>query len=336
MDAAGVDKPSLAAHAGLPAPFGQSRFALARGNAFEAQVKANGCADLLRLLREHLRLPIPEASYDDLNEVGGNTDLGLRHSQTRKLLARAAASGGDAGTMFDHPLLRLQVGGRPVYLEPDLLAFQLQHRFHVVEIKSFAVIDGQADGDKVASAAIQSAVYVLALRDLLAELGIDPGTVADEVLLVCPENFSNRPTAAVLDVRRQLTVLRRQLSRLARIDTLLAHLPPDLTFDLAPDARGAPQRPASEVAEAISTVPARYTPDCLATCEMCFFCRNEAGGATAALGVTALDDLGGVENVATVLRLARAATWPPPDQAEAALLLRTAARLRQECVGEAV
>ena len=71
MDAAGVDKQRLAAYAGFPAPFGQSRFALGRGNAFEAQVKADGGAELLTLLREHLNLPIPEAHYDDLSEVGG-------------------------------------------------------------------------------------------------------------------------------------------------------------------------------------------------------------------------------------------------------------------------
>ena len=81
MDAAGVDKQRIAAYAGFPAPFGQSRFALARGNAFEAQVKANGCAELLRLLRERLGLPIPEVSYDDLNEVGGNAGPGVRHAQ---------------------------------------------------------------------------------------------------------------------------------------------------------------------------------------------------------------------------------------------------------------
>ena len=81
---------------------------------------------------------------------------------------------GRRGTMFDHPLLRLEVGGRHAYLEPDLIAFQVHGRFHVIEIKSFAVIDGRADGDKVAAAAIQSAVYVLALRDALAELGISP------------------------------------------------------------------------------------------------------------------------------------------------------------------
>jgi hypothetical protein len=252
MDAAGVDKQRIAAYAGFPAPFGQSRFALARGNAFEAQVKADGGAQLLTLLREHLDLPIPEAHYDDLGEVGGNTSLDLRHARTRTLLARAAMADGEAsGTMFDHPLLRLGVGGRHAFLEPDLIAFQLHGRFHVIEIKSFAVIDGQADGGKVAAAAIQSAVYVLALRDALSELELQPQAVADEAILVCPENFSNRPIATSLDVRKQLTVLRRQLARMDRIDDLLDLLPPGLTFDLDPDGNGVPRRRAADVADAI-------------------------------------------------------------------------------------
>ena len=286
LDAAGADKQRIAAYAGFPAPFGQSRFALARGNAFEAQVKADGGAELLTLLREHLRLPIPEAHYDDLSEVGGNTSMDLRHARTKNLLARAATSSQDAGTMFDHPLLRLEVGGRHAFLEPDLIAFQLHGTFHVVEIKSFAVIDGQADGGKVAAAAIQSAVYVLALRDALAEQDIPPEAVNHETLLVCPENFSNRPVATFIDVRKQLTVLRRQLSRMARIDDLLDLLPPGLTFDLEPDDTGVPRRNPAGLAEAIRKVDARYAPECLNTCEMCYFCRDEAKGCTAALGRT--------------------------------------------------
>jgi len=338
LDAAGADKHRLAAYAGFPAPFGLSRFAITRGNAFEAQVKASGAAELLRLLREHLNLPIPEASYDDLSEVGGNASPELRHARTRSLLARAVTQPAEAGTMFDHPLLTLQVGGRSAYLEPDLLAFQLNGQFRVVEIKSFAIIDGRADGDKVAAAAIQSAVYVLALRQALAGLGLGPEAVTDETILVCPENFSNRPVAASLDVRKQLTVLRRQLSRLARIEDLLALLPAGLTFDLDPDEAGVPRRRPAELTEALRQVEARYAPECLNTCEMCLFCRDEARGSTAALGRDVRDDLGGVEQVGTALSLARIASVPPPgsELAEAADLLRAAARLRAEVLGEAV
>lgn len=335
MDAAGVDKARIAAYAGFPAPFGQSRFALARGNAFEAQVKADGAAQLLTLLREHLNLPIPQAHYDDLTEVGGNASLDLRHARTKTLLARAATSQDNAGTMFDHPLLRLAVGGRYAFLEPDLIAFQLHGRYHVIEIKSFAVIDGQADGDKVAAAAIQSAVYVLALRDALAEQHIPPETVSHDTILVCPRDFSNRPVATSLDVRKQLTVLRRQLSRMERIDDLLDLLPAGLTFDLDPNSNGVPQRRPAGLAAAIGQVDARYAPECLSTCEMCFFCRAEARGCTAALGRDAREELGGVEHVATVLRLARGADRPAPgtDLAEAADLLRRAAYLRSAVLG---
>ena len=333
MDAAGVDKPRLASYIGFTAPFGQSQFAITRGNAFEAQVKANGCAELLRLLREQLGLPIPEVSYDDLEEVGGQRSPLVRHTSTRSLLTRAARAGDDAGTLFDHPLLRLVVGGRHVYLEPDLIAFRLGGRFHVVEIKSFAVIDGQADGDKVAAAAIQSAVYVLALRDLLRETGTGPVDVAHEVILVCPENFSNRPVATFVDVRKQITVLRRQLSRLARIEALVDLQPPGLTFDLELDDAGVPHRPAAGLADDVRAVPARYAPECLASCEMCYFCRDEARGQTAALGRAAADELGAVPTVQVALGLAGGTITPADDQAEAAALLREAARLRQECLG---
>ncbi len=332
MDAAGVDKARVAAHAGFRAPFGQSQFAITRGNAFEAQVKADGCAELLRLLREQLHLPIPEVSYDDLEYFGGERrSHEARHARTRALLGRAAASGDDAGTMFDHPMLTLEVGGRRVYLEPDLIAFRLRDRFHVVEIKSFAVIDGQADGGKVAAAVIQSAVYVLALRQLMeATAAAPPDIVADEVILVCPENFSNRPVAALLDVRKELTVLQRQLARLERIEDLLDTLPADLTFDLEADEAGVPRRPPGELAEAIRVVPARYAPECLSSCEMCFFCRDEAQGETGALGRDVRDDLGCVEYVPTALALARGEAEPSPEQAEAAAVLRLACRLRSE------
>lgn len=41
-DAAGVDKPRLAAAAGFPAPSGRSQFAITRGTAFEASCTNSG------------------------------------------------------------------------------------------------------------------------------------------------------------------------------------------------------------------------------------------------------------------------------------------------------
>lgn len=333
LDAAGVDKERLAAHVGFPARFGQSRFAITRGNAFEAQVKANGCAELLSLLRARLGLPVEEVGYNDLESVGGNESNEVRHARARTLITRAARAADDAGTLFDHPLLRLDVGGRAVYLEPDLIAFRLRGRFHVVEIKSFPVIDGQADPTKVAAAAIQSAVYVLAMRAMLAEQGLDPQTVSHEIVLVCPKDFANRPVATLVDVRKQLTVLRRQLSRLTRIEELLDALPDGLTLDLRPDGDGVPTATAAELGASLGRVDARYAPECLSHCEIAYFCRHEARGDTAALGRTVREELGGIESVDTALGLARERLSPSDEQEEAAALLRAAARLRAEHLG---
>ncbi|GAB3859250.1 hypothetical protein [Dactylosporangium cerinum] len=97
MDAAGVNKGAVAGQLGFPAGFGQSRFAIARGNAFEAQVKADGAAELLQLLRERLGLAIPEVAYDDLSNVGGNASREVRYARTKALLARPRPTGTTRG-----------------------------------------------------------------------------------------------------------------------------------------------------------------------------------------------------------------------------------------------
>ncbi|GAA4599696.1 hypothetical protein GCM10023194_80500 [Planotetraspora phitsanulokensis] len=327
LDAAGVDKQRTATHLGFPAPFGQSPFAITRAKSFDALVKANGCAHLLRLLRSTLDLSISEASYSDISDVGGNDDHQVRHTRTRALLKRAATDGDGAGTLFDHPLLKLTVAGHEVYLEPAVIAFQIEGRFHIVEIKSFAVIDDQADAGQVAAAARQSAVYVHALRALFTAEGLDPGRISHNVVLVCPKDFANHPTATLLDVRQQLAALERQLSRLTRIDRILDELPIGITFDLetqSPD----------EVGKAVATVGARFAPECLASCEMSLFCRAEARDreSTDVLGRAARDELGGIESIPAVLGLADDSRPPSPEQLEIAEQLRYVRRIYTEAV----
>ncbi|MFC7247607.1 hypothetical protein ACFQO7_34525 [Catellatospora aurea] len=325
-DAAGVDKGALAERLDFPVRFGQSQFAITRGNAFEAQVKADGCAELVTLLREVLDLDITEVGYTNFDEVGGNDSQDLRHAHSQATLLAAAAGRDNAGTLFDHPLLRLDVAGVGVYLEPDLIAFQHAGIFHVIEIKSFAVIDGQADGGKVASAAIQSAVYVHALRTLL---GSDDA-VSSDIVLVCPKDFSNRPCATKVDVRKQLIVLQHQLNRLARIEALLDALPIGVSLDLAKDDDGQPVLTRAELVQAMDCIEARYSPECLANCELAFFCRDEATGGTATLGKSVREELGGVELVNVALGLAAGSLAASDEQAEIAALLRAAARIYRE------
>ncbi|MEU4424338.1 hypothetical protein AB0F81_27265 [Actinoplanes sp. NPDC024001] len=311
LDAAGIDKVKLAERVGFPGSFGQSRFALSRGNAFEAMLKADDCA-LLRSV-----LGAASESYQDLGADSDDT-LGARHDRTVTLLAGAEAA------LIDHPLLTLDVAGQTVYLEPDLIAYAHRGRLQVVEIKSFAIVDGQADSAKVSAAAVQAAVYVLALRSLLESLGQDPSLVDHEVVLVCPENFSLSPVAVRLDVRKQLSTLRRQLSRLASVSSLIDALPAGISFDLT--------LPAEELTVALGHIQPRYAPECLSACELSVYCRDEAAGSTAALGRTVREALGGVDTVDEVLALADGSRQPTEEQTEAAALLRNALRLRAEAL----
>ncbi|MGN9846509.1 hypothetical protein ACTMTI_51230 [Nonomuraea sp. H19] len=337
LDACGADKGKVAQRAGHPWQFGQSRFALARGNAFEHQVKDYGGAQLLALLRESLGLPIEQVAYIPLESVGDSTSRERRYRQTCRALVNAARGGPTPGTLYDHPMLRLNVGGHDVYLEPDLIAFKIGDRFYVVEIKSFPVIDRQADGTQVAAATRQASIYVIALQDLFASNGLDPALVATSVFLVTPRNFGNTPIATLIDARKQISMLKRQLTRMDGIDTLLDLLPPGLTFDLAVDATGMATRPPAELAADLRRIPARYRPECMAHCELAGLCRAEAreNASLDVYGLGVADIFGGVDTMHTALALAEGRRQPGDDQADVARTLRHAERLRAELAGGA-
>ena len=197
---------------------------------------------------------------------------------------------------------------------------------------------------KVAEAVTQTAVYVLAFQALLADLGLPPELAATDVVLVCPKDFSNAPTAALVDVRRQLAAIRRQLDRLPRIGALLDGLDAGLTFDLAKDEGGEPVRAAAELGKAVAAIEARYAPECISRCDMAFYCRDEARAtcSTDLLGRSVRDALGGVGTMRDVLALAGGAGRADdaefdddPDLAEAARLLSMARRARREALAEA-
>ncbi|MFF0192864.1 hypothetical protein ACFYT5_08090 [Streptomyces anulatus] len=318
-----MDKGVLATALGSPAPFGQSQFAFMRGNAFEAKVKADGGAELLRLLYERLgggaEAPAGDAATPDLSAAGPEG----RAARTALALREATAAGGWA--LLDHPMLALEVAGSPAYLEPDAVVVHPDGRWTVVEIKSFPMIDASADPSKVGAAARQAAVYVLALERVAAVT--EGAEVGHRVLLVCPKDFSNLPTASVVDVRKQRAVTRRQLTRLTRVEDIAAGLPEGTTFD--------PACPPEELDAAVAAVPPTYAPECLAACELAFHCRarSRAEGAVETLGRSVRGELGGLTTVAGVLAAAAGKEGDPADPTVAAL--RRAAALRAEALESA-
>lgn len=329
LDGAGVNKATLAGALGSPSAFGQSQFALARGNTFEARVKADGGAELLRLVHEKLdpgAAAPAKAEVPDLKATGpegrtARTALALRDA------TRAAHEGSGGWTLLDHPMLALDVAGSPAFLEPDAVVVHPDGSWTVVEIKSFPMLDGSADPAKVGAAARQAAVYVLALEEVAARLtqDSDPApTVRHRVLLVCPKDFSNLPAASAVDVRKQRAVTGRQLSRLTRIEDIAETLPEGICF--------APDLPTAELTAAVESVPAEYAPECLSACELAFHCRDRsrARGAVTSLGRSVRSELGALTTVDDVLSAAHGRSGDPQDPTVAAL--RRAAALRAEAL----
>ncbi|MFE9684220.1 hypothetical protein [Streptomyces sp. NPDC006285] len=321
LDGAGVNKAVLASALGSPSAFGQSQFAFMRGNAFEARVKADGGAELLRLVHEKLD---PQAEPPAAGAVPDLTAAGPEGRTARTALALREAGAAGGWTLLDHPLLALDVAGSPAYLEPDAVVVHPDGSWTVVEIKSFPMLDGSADAAKVGAAARQSAVYVLALERVAARLDPAP-EVRQTVLLVCPKDFSNLPTASAVDVRKQRSVTRRQLDRLTRVEDIAEALPEGTCF--------APDLPAAELTAAVESVPATYAPECLSACELAFHCRarSRAERAVTTLGRSLRAELGSLATVDDVLSAARGTSGDPADPTVAAL--RRAAALRAEALG---
>ncbi|AMW10672.1 hypothetical protein A4E84_14835 [Streptomyces qaidamensis] len=325
LDGAGVNKTALASALGSPSAFGQSQFALTRGNAFEAKVKADGGAELLRLVHEKLDRsaePPADARVPDLTASGPQG----RTARTELELREAAAHPG-AWTLLDHPMLALDVAGSPAFLEPDAVVVHPDGGWTVVEIKSFPLLDGSADPAKVGAAARQAAVYVLALEEVAARLapeGAPAPRVRHRILLVCPRDFSNLPAASAVDIRKQRAVTARQLARLTRIEDIADALPEGTCFS--------PELPVEELTAAVESVPATYAPECLSACELAFHCRSRSRreGAVTTLGRPVRAELGGLTTVEEVLAAARGEAGDPGDPAVAAL--RRAAALRAEAL----
>jgi hypothetical protein len=324
IDAAGIDKAALARKLGRPVPEEQSKFALQRGNRFERLVKDDNYAELIRLLRAagYPVGPVRVLPLRDLYPINTHNPviaLGKRASETKKAIVAMAEGREDAYNLIDGGALQWDFGGAIARLEADGIAWRIGDQIRVIEIKSFPIVDGRADSEKVGGAVWQTAVYVAALIDLLEREGLDRTVVSTEVLLVCAKNTSLVPTVVKVDVTAHVRTLRRMLARRATIPTILASLEPGVTLDTT----GMTDEEATDhIAEVLETLGTHYTSSCLSTCPLALHCRETArvSGNPACADL----DLGSVRSIGRALELADGA---PPDSSEeyiAAQLLRAA------------
>lgn len=317
LDAAGIDKSAVAHRLGRPMPEGQSVFALQRGARFEELVKRDGYAELIRLLRssghdaKEIRV-LPLRHMYPIDRRNPAAALDRRASETRAAIIGMAEGRTGAVNLIDGGALQWDFGGAIARLETDGIAWRIGEQIRVIEIKSFPIVDGRADPEKVGGAAWQSAVYVAALVDLLEEVGLDPNVVSMEVLLIASKNTSLVPMIVPIDVSRHVRSLRRMLDQRASIPTILAALPRGTTLDTTSMDDDDAADHLSCVLEALGT---NFVPECLRSCALAYHCRERAraAGRPACLGAGARANLGVVGSLGRALELARGA---PPDSSE--------------------
>jgi hypothetical protein len=326
LDAAGVDKAALADRLGSPVPEEQSKFALQRGNRFERLVKDDNYGELIRLLREadFPAEPPRILQLRDLYPINTRKPaiaLAKRASETRKAIVSMAEGREDAYNLIDGGALEWNFGGAIARLEADGIAWRIGDQIRIVEIKSFPIVDGRADSEKVGGAVWQMAVYVAAIVDLLEAEGLSPDMISKEALLVCAKNTSLVPTVVKVDVTAQERTLRRMLARRATIPTILGSLEPGVTLDTI----GMTEDDAAEhIANVLEALGTSYDSSCLSTCPLAIHCRETArvSGSPACADL----DIGSVRSIGRALELSEGA---PPDSSEEdiAAQLQRAARL---------
>lgn len=312
IDAAGVKAFKLAERLGHPVVRGQSPFAIATGNQFERRLKeGSGYELLIAALAPFVHIPKPPRVANLGAAPGhrpGEAALRIRASATDDVLAAIARNDPEAPHIVDHPVLIFDIAGTSVFLEPDALAFRVGRKLELVEIKSYAIIDDQADPGKLAATSGQAAVYLLALRATLERLGFDPEILVPSVILVAPRNFGRAPTAHRIPLTKKMLALGRVLKAVPRTSAVLdgLELPSGFTLDVDPGGAEPADTVATELEGAVRCLPMLFVPDCLAACDLARFCRHQAivDDDPSRLGRVARDSLAGVGKLGDVLRLA--------------------------------
>lgn len=319
-------------------PFGQSGFMFERGRMFERLVKQDAgdghCryGPLLELLRDHLGFDIPDARIVNLRQELG-TDMEARARRTRRLLREMAEGREGFANIVDGAVLQATVAGHPANYEADGLAFRLGGHLRVIEVKSFPVVDGQADPVALAAALDQGALYIHLVRLALEAEGLDTDLVSEDLVLITPRNVGLTPTLHQRGVGARIERIRHLLEAVPAEAPGLKPGGDPVRFAAVAPRRG---RSAEERIDAALSICDEVGNDYGSACQGCGLyrlCRDRAFrlGAPELAGESVARELAGIASLDRAAELADGAL-PTPLEAAAAGALRRAADLRDEAL----
>lgn len=277
-----VPMADVARRLGYRPSFGQSVFALTRGNNFERQILRDEGARLLEELIRTDVLPEGAKGLADLRvRMNGVQSLVAAIEATRGLI-RALAARTDTGSgprpaIIASPTVRIPKGVMlpEAVLILDVLAVRYDRgrpELTVGEIKTYPDRGGHTDPNQLAVARAQAGIYLHALELLLAELGCGERlTLRRKGFLVLTRPGSNFPSVrAGEDLRYQAARARRGFELLEAA------------------ARGLPpfESPGDDPVDAVARAETEYSEACLRFCDRASQCHASAleAGNPAVLG----------------------------------------------------
>jgi hypothetical protein len=293
--------------AGIPDGEGQSPFAFAQGNKFEAVLVSEGARRLVELYQAAKRLPDGPVrmAISPLKRAPKPAERAAWIAETARLLELKRAGSADAPHLIIKPRLTVRVFDADYEIEPDaLVASDSDSFYRVVEIKSYDDRGGKTDPARIRGACRQAAVGVVGLRQLLGTASASCLAACDLILAV-PGYFKGSLREMVIP--GEVDSLERCLARTSAnaLDELEA-----LLGGKAIDESGA-----------LSSVPCSYRPECREHCALAVHCRREASvrGDPVLLGMAARELLAPAGTLGRAVELMRAKGAAPKDEREAQL-----------------
>lgn len=306
----------VAAHEGYKPTFGQSPFALSRGQAFERDILRNKAERLITELVRHGVLPEGSSGLADFRLAmnGGPIPSMEAAIEATHHLMNGLATGGiaDPPAVVASATVRIPRGVMlpEAILMIDALAVRIDDdrpTLIVGEVKTYPDRGGHTSAQSLAVARAQAGLYVHALEVLMGEFGLtDQIAVSTSGFLVLSKPGSNFPSVrAQEDLRFQAERARRGFDLLEKA---ALGLPP---FDPI----------VGDLVNAVSHADIHYSEACLTFCDRARKCFEDASAAgdPAVLGDDVRRFLGDIDLSRTLALLEGAA---PETVAEEDLMRR--------------
>ncbi len=311
---------------------GQSPFAFAAGNQFEAAILKNDAHRLQQAYREAglaLATPANVAFVEEIIPGRGEAIQARRLELTEGFIRGRLNGNLNAPDVIIKPRLGVWMLGSSHLIEPDaLVALMGAKRYLPVEIKSYPDRESKTDPSDIRTACLQAAVAHVAVRQVLAR--VDVPSAEDELPrghLVLRKPGRYWPVVRPMTLGSEVNLLERVLmsgdDAATVVGTMLDRIKPRAALD----------DPA-----VLNQIGNHFSDSCLGTCSLAPKCKSCAvsAGDLAVIGDVVREDLLPTKTIHRALELLHATGNQPENDQEAALAerLRGAVAIYREVLGD--